>query len=648
MKKLFILTAAALCLVSCIEDSRNNNMVPDSVSLVFDDVVVPVSVYAAKHDISVLKSGKGDSAAWATIGFTSEGLAKYNADESNDGTYKELASNLVKFSTDRVNFQPSDVRQLLSVSWDVDDMVQAVAGDDYVVPIGLLKSDITVNEGRNLILLNILNSTASFASSGSTVVAKETANENGEVTIKFKLDHPIPEDLAVQFAVDNSLVDTYNTEKGTNYGTAPNGYVQIPAEGAVIPAGSSDVFATVTLKNSVLFGNDGQMLNFRTLVVPLKITGTSVNGVKKSEAAYYLLVNNPYAGASFSRIWGKYSTAGHLWMTDYGLPSGGDRDFAMDNDWVYLPYSVGGSTAKITAISINDPETTKLVNCTGFNTATITTACVRVIDKGNGTKMLIASGAGENTFPFYAWENGIDNPPTVYTLECTWRRGGDRIEFHGTWADGVLYTHAYQGRFTTRYKVVDGAFVSTDDGQYNGTSRALVNMLASDTGFGGFYKYPGQDQMIFATSDVSAFITIKDTYVNPGDGQKAWETDREEFPGADMTYGYNVFTYRGDKYIAYTAVDQMDQLKEDGITYYTTKQRARLVVVKDKGGFKASLLGDDKDIVFEAPIQGETFEDIAPEPPMSVQGDCAVSVFSDHVIIAAGVQGLGLSVFKME
>ena len=118
-------------------------MVPDSVSLVFDDVVVPVSVYAAKHDISVLKSGKGDSAAWATIGFTSEGLAKYNADESNDGTYKELASNLVKFSTDRVNFQPSDVRQLLSVSWDVDDMVQAVAGDDYVVPIGLLKSDIT-------------------------------------------------------------------------------------------------------------------------------------------------------------------------------------------------------------------------------------------------------------------------------------------------------------------------------------------------------------------------------------------------------------------------------------------------------------------------------------------------------------------------
>ena len=638
MKKIFILIATALCLASCIEDSRNNNMVPDSVSLVFDDVVVPVSVYAASHEISVLKSGKGDSAAWATVGFSSEGLAKYNADESNDGVYKELASSLVKFNIDRVSFEPSDVRKLLMVRWDVDDMVNAIGGDDYVVPIGLLGSDITVNEGRDLILLNILNSTASFASSGSTVVAKEGASENGELTIKFKLDHPMPQDLAVNFAVDNSLANAYNTEKGTNYGTAPNGYVQIPSEGAVIPAGASDVFVTVTLKNSVLFGPDGQMSNFRTLVVPLKITGTSVKGVKKSEAAYYLLVNNPYAGASFSRIWGKYSTEGHLWMTDYGLPSGADRDFAMDDNWVYLPYSVGGSTAKITAVSINDPETTKQVNCTGFKTATITTACVRVIDKGNGTPMLIASGAAENEFPFYAWENGIDNPPTVYMLQCTWRRGGDRIEFHGTWADGVLYTHAYQGTFTTSYKVTGGAFESTD--------RTLVDVPY--TGFGGFYQYPGQDQMVFATSDAAAFLTITRTTHKAGDGQDIYDTDREEFAGAEMTFGYNVFSYRGDKFIAYTTVDKMDQLKEDGITYYTSVQRARLIVVKDKGGFKASLEGDNKDIVFEAPLQGEEFEDMAPAPPVSIQGDCAVRVFGDHVFIAAGVQGIGLSVFKME
>lgn len=638
MKKILVYIASALCLASCIEDSRNSNMVPDSVSLVFEETVVPVSLYAGTQEISVLKSGKGSSAAWAKVGFSSEGLARYNADDRNDGKYKELSSSLVSFSTDKVDFQASDIRKLLSVSWNVSDMVKEVAGDDYVVPVGILGSDLTVNEGRDLILLNILNSTAAFASTGSTVVAKETASENGELTLKLKLDHPMPIDLNVRMAMENTLVAAYNAEKGTDYGAAPMGFVQFPSEGVLIPAGASDVFATLTLKTSALFGPDGKMSDFRTLVVPIKIIGTSVDGVKKSDAAYYLLVNNPNAGASFSRMWGRYSTDGHLWMTDYDLPSGADRDFAMDSDWIYLPYSVGGSTAKITAVSITDPETTKLVNCTGFKTATITTACVRVIDKGDGTPMLIASGAGENEFPFYAWENGIDNPPTVFTLECTWRRGGDRIEFHGTWADGTLYTHAYQGVFTTSYKVSGGQFVKT--------TRTLVDVPY--TGFGGFYLYPGQDQMVFASSDASAFVTITGTTHKAGDGQDIYDTAREEFAGADMTFGYNVFTYRGDKYIAYTAIDKMDQLKEDGISYYTTYQRGRLVVVKDKGGFKASLDGENKDIVFEAPIQGEDFALMAPAPPVSLQGDCAVRVFPDKVIIAAGVQGMGLSVFKME
>lgn len=638
MKKIFIFAAVTLCLASCIEDSRNNNMVADSISLVYDEMVVPVSVYAGAQDVTVMKSGKGTLPAWATVGFSSEALAAYNADESNDATYKELASNLVRFSTDRVSFQPSDIRQTLSVKWNVDDMVKAIGGDDYVVPVSLLGSDLTVNKGRDLILLNILNSTASFASSGSTVVAKESAGIDGEVSVKFKLDHPMPQDLAVRFAVENTLAASYNAEKGTNYGTAPMGFVEIPSEGAVIPAGATDVFLTLKLKTSKLYGPDGNIQDFRTLLVPLQIIGTSVKGVKVSDAAYYLLVNNPYAGASFSRIWGKYSTSGHLWTADYDMPSGADRDLAMDDNWVYLPYSVGGSVAKITAVSVNDPETTKLVNCTGFKTATITTACVRVIDKGNGTPMLIASGAGENEFPFYAWENGIDNPPTVTMLQCTWRRGGDRIEFHGTWADGVLYTHAYQGVFTTSYKVTGGAFEKTD--------RTLVDVPY--TGFGGFYKYPGQDQMVFASSDAAAFVTLTGTTHKAGDGQDIYDTAREEFAGGDLTYGYTPFTFRGEKYIAYTTIDKNDDLKEDGVTYYTTRQRARLVVVKDKGGFKASLDGENQDIVFEAPLQGEEFTDIAPQPPVSAQGDCAVRVFGDKVIIAAGFQGIGISVFKME
>ena len=109
-----------------------------------------------------------------------------------------------------------------------------------------------------------------------------------------------------------------------------------------------------------------------------------------------------------------------------------------------------------------------------------------------------------------------------------------------------------------------------------------------------------------------------------------------------------MFSYSGESYIAYVSYDKNDALKEDGVTAYTTMQRARLVVVKDKGSFKASLDGENRDIIFEAPIQGEEFTDLAVAPPVSSQGDCAVVVLKDKVLIAAGAQGLGLSLFKME
>lgn len=640
----FLTVLAAATLQGCIEDSRENYMVDDTISLAFDEQVIPVSAYEGSYTVTVLKAGKGKRSAWAELKQGSEELATWNADGENDATYSEISSSLVSFSQKRVTFSEKDVRATVEVSWDPRQVVPVLTGEDQVIPVAISGSDLSVNPDRGLILLNILNSSVSFASTGSTVTAREMPGENNEVSVKLRLDHPLPEDLTIRFSADNSLVDTYNAEKGTEYVASPDGLV--PEVSAVIPAGASDVFATLKLDNSKLW-EGGEMMHFRTMVIPLRIKGTSLDGVILSDAAYYLLVNNPNAGASYSRVWGLYSPS-TLWTQAYGLPSGADRNLALDQDWVYLPYAVGGATARITALSLDDPETTKTVNTTGFTTATITSACVRVIDKGDGTQMLVASGAGENTFPFYAWENGIDNPPTVFTLECTWRRGGDRFEFHGSWKDGILYVHAYQGRFATRYKVVDGQFVSTDDGRFNGTKRALVDMTAGDTGFGGFHAYPGQDQMVFTTSDVSAFITMKGSYNDPGDGQKAWETAREDFPGADMTWGYRVFTFQGEKYIAYTQIDKNDGLKEDGVTAFTTKQRARLVIVKDKGGFKASLLGDNKDIVFEAPLQGENFEDIAAAPPASAQGDCAVIVVGSKVYIAAGVQGIGVSLFKIE
>ena len=87
MKKIFFVSIALSVLaVSCIEDSRNNFMVEDALSLVYDEPVVPVSVYAGSCTISVLKSGKGTTPASATLGVSTEALDAYNAENSTSYT----------------------------------------------------------------------------------------------------------------------------------------------------------------------------------------------------------------------------------------------------------------------------------------------------------------------------------------------------------------------------------------------------------------------------------------------------------------------------------------------------------------------------------------------------------------------------------
>ncbi|MBR6457980.1 MAG: DUF1735 domain-containing protein [Bacteroidales bacterium] len=641
MKKILFVIATLVLAASCIEDSRDNFMVPDSLALVFTDQVVPVSVYAGSATITVQKSGKGTEAAKVTLGVSADSLTAYNA--ANGSAFTVLDASKYDFSSNTVAIPASAATASLAVKWTPETVSPALDGANSVIPVTISEaSPLTVNPRRNLVLLNILNSQVGLASSGSVIKASEEASEDAEVSLKVSVDNVLPMDLKLTIVKDDALVAAYNAEKATSFIAAPDGFVQLAADGYTLKAGDSDCFCDVVLNNSALF-KGGKMMDFSSILVPFKISSTSQNGVGIADKVYYLEVKSPLSSAGVSRVWGLFSTE-KVWSVDY-FPAeyqdkGGDRNLALDKDWVYLPYAIGSSVAKITAISIADPTNTMQVNCEGFVASTITTACVRVIDRGNGTTMLTASAASEagDKFAFYSWENGIDKAPRIDMLQRTWRRAADRYEFHGTWEDGMVYAHAYQGVFSTRYEVKNGSFVKTD--------RTLVNVPF--TGFGGEYKYPGQDQMLFASSDTSALITPKGTTYQQADGQDTHDMAFEEFPAYKMAYGFRPFTFKGEKYIAYTQYDLLDDLKEDGITPYTSKKRARLVIVRDKGGFKASLDPDERDIFYEAPLQGEDFLDMAVDEPKSAQGDCAVCVLEDKVYIAAGAQGLGVSVFKLE
>ncbi|MBO4468911.1 MAG: DUF1735 domain-containing protein [Bacteroidales bacterium] len=639
MKKIILLSIAVIALAaSCIEDSRNNFMVEDSLSLVFDEQVIPVSVYAGAQSITVLKSGMGTKSATVSLGVSSESLTSYNAE--NGTSFSELSASSYNFASETLEINAEALTGSVDIQWDPLKVYPTLDGSNSVIPIVIKEGSLEVNKKRNFVLVNLLNSEIGFAASGSSMVASDKPSVNSTVSVKISVDNAIPKDVVLTVETDPSLVAAYNAENGTAHIAAPKGFVEMPSEDITIKAGSNDCFFDLTLVNSAICPG-GQLMDFGKILVPLKITAASQQGVKISDKVYYLVVKSPLAKADVSRVWGKFSKDA-VWTSEY-FPAeyqekGGDRNLAVDANWVYLPYAIGGTVAKITAVSISDPSNTMDVNCTGFLNGVITTACVRMIDKGDGTLMLTAAGANTASFGFYSWVNGIDKAPRVDELQCTWRRSGDRYEFHGTWADGMLYSHSYQGTFSTRYEVKNGQFTKKE--------RTLVNVPFS--GFGGEYEYPGQNQMLFASSDTSALITPTGTIYQQADGQDTHDMAFEEFPAYKMAYGFRPFTFKEEKYIAYTAIDLNDDFEADGITPCTSKKRARLVIVEDKGGFKASLAPDEKVVVYEAPLQGENFMDMAIAEPKSAQGDCAVCVLGDRVIIAAGVQGIGVSVFKME
>ncbi|MBO7070603.1 MAG: hypothetical protein J6W09_04850, partial [Bacteroidales bacterium] len=107
-------------LQSCIEDSRNNDMVDDQLSIVYESVVTPVSVYAGSYTVSVLKSGKGQTDAKAVVGTSSASLADYLASGETELKYKEIPGSYFRFSTDEVRFAQSDMIQKFTIDWDVN------------------------------------------------------------------------------------------------------------------------------------------------------------------------------------------------------------------------------------------------------------------------------------------------------------------------------------------------------------------------------------------------------------------------------------------------------------------------------------------------------------------------------------------------
>ena len=113
-----------------------------------------------------------------------------------------------------------------------------------------------------------------------------------DCTLQVALTYPAGQDVQVSLEVDPSLVAAYNARYGTQWPMLDAKYYALSSETATIPAGrtASDV-VTLQLKELMGEGEEqtGALPLDETYLVPIRISGASIDVLGGSDVAYYVV-----------------------------------------------------------------------------------------------------------------------------------------------------------------------------------------------------------------------------------------------------------------------------------------------------------------------------------------------------------------------
>ena len=664
MKKIFkniLLSALTIAAVASCADDRNNFLPEDSFGFnnKAGENVLILPLYGGSYDIDVIKSGKGLNEGVVNITTSNHDLLNFNKQYGVEYIPLPSDQDLYSFSTESLTFGLDDVTKPVTVSWDIAKVaafMEQEPANQYCIPVALRSDNLEVNEGREVFILNLVTSTITAE---QTLLSRtyewesEPSSETMDITVR--IDKAIPGiDLTVDFEVDNSLIAAYNEANGTNYEAAPEGLVTVGAD-PVLKAGEGYVLLPVTINTEAIAEDmeievDGKMetrhlvkRNWDGYVVPLKISGMSVDGVKVTNDLTYIVVKGlePIPPQLFNRVWGIYATSStNPWQATFGLSD--CRNITMDDQYVYVPQNAAG-TPVLKAISIIDPSVVKDVNVTGIGRAgeTHVLSCVRMLPTANGDVLMACNlTGGEDDFTFYIWHDGIDNAPTGYTVSPSGRRLGDKFIVTGTWEAGEVYCKDFNTGNIVRYGM-DG----TDVGEWRGPVASYArgrydfsaSVLDAPSCIGSPYVYPGTPK---AGSDViSGFL-----YTSTASGHYLANKSGNVFAsaadlGLGMTHGYSFF--KDDKtnlnYIAYVALT-------------ASQDQGSVKVISDFNGTADGFMSvlQKNEVIFEAPVQdGMDATVLSPCPATHSTGDCVVREINGETYMAVMIQNVGISVFKM-
>lgn len=658
MKKTIIWLAAVLLLTGCIRDERDNFMVPDSFGINADDLLQETSVHTGNYVLGISKSGKGQASGKVSISLAETALPDYN--QAHETDFKAVLPSLVSFDQEMLDFAVEDVTRTFTISWDPELMAQFIAEDTrYVIPLRIQSQDLTVNEGRELVLLHLNRSGISVPQTNVSrvVEAKDVepgpGGEQPELQETLILDvnlKPAVKYLGLSFPVciDNTLIDSYNQAHQTSYVPAPDGLVTLLDNDAVIEEGAMGGNFRVLLDKSVLL-KDGQLVEFPDYLIPVrlqreKLTASlhgenfDLKGLSYGNLVTYISFSYyaPPPGLSVIRMWGKYSTETASWSDYLGdFTAGADRNVALDDNYIYIAET--NTSKNLWAISLQDPGIYKRLPVgTVADEGIFYLSCPRIIpntsaDINGGKDVLAVSNMNAGDPKLYVYADGIDADPKVINMS-TWasRRLGDTFTFWGSMQGGML--------FFKDFSSPDGTVTF----KLNGLNAMwLMGRIVAPAAVGAGSYFPFPDNINQGVSSVrggeTAWLTTasKDLYTLEGADK---EPTLAELSGYFADTAFRFFEFDGKRYIAYTR--------------QVSPSDGRLFILEGEAGQSWSGMLEERNVIYQAAIQNDTEQeglDDTPSPKASGNSgmDLDVRIAGNEVYIAVVKQNVGLSLFRM-
>lgn len=550
-------------------------------------------IYWAPGDQISLFNTSGAEVVFSTDITTNQTKANF----TNDTEFDAPSSLLAVYPTRTDKTTTYDAANNTIRTLHIGGVQNALAGgfdSRYAVAVGTPKT-----AGSTELEFNNIHTLIKFTVGGETAPNTVTLKNNGVRPIAGNFDYDLSTNTTTMTAGEPKITLNGPFEVGETY------YIAMTP--GICGGGISLEFDGIVVKNT---GEDKTLMpnkiyNLGTLEAP-----------EQTEPE-----KTPSVSMQASEVLSKKSEGDASWLTSLVNGTANmDRNAAFDGTNVYIA-NVNTTTPAIYAIPLATPENVAMVDMTEVSGGHFPISCVRTIPNGN-EQILIASNMAMATgdiVKIYAWEDGIDQQPTIMCNNWAipgWapRRFGDQFTVCGDWTKGELWFRSQSSATTAKYNIVNGVL------QNPGSPDGWGNIAQDHVYLGSVYRY---------NMSATELLVVPGGNVNAAmydfDGNKTALSKSYNNIG-----GLTPFTYNEKNFIAYVSINEVGG------------KIAKLVVIEDAENDLQTALNDNL-VVFEANINSDGNNCGAGNTGMS----CNVVTTGGKTYLFGHAQNIGFVVYEI-